>query len=487
MELEKTLEQINKDRERIEACFVFSLWKNPELYSDYLQLNEGKDKTLTNEDAQFYFSLGKSMFKQGYKTFDCVTLETFLENKPEIKKKYDRFGGYKEIESIRSTVSADNIDANFDKILRMNVLSSIATKYDKVFDDVKRFDNASAEEVYEVFELLNNSVAISSTHKEKIESLEITDDFIADLESGENVGFNYGKYNPMLNYITLGCPDSSLYMIAGHSGTGKSSFAFGSILLGLHHAGVSSAVISNEMKSKNYKILLLVHVLTKELDYWGLTRKQIKIGNFTPEQKEKIKEAKEIIKNKYSDIKFIKMFDNDISKIMKYLKILKAMGKQVVLYDTFKSDDNVDSSTIWQSLMLDARKLFQCASKLGMCVITTYQLALHTTNQRFLDAGCLSNSKQIKEVYETMVYTRPLWDDEYTGEKYDVKAYKLNKDNNKIKEPITLDKEKKYMLLFIDKTRSDDDKQVLIYEWNARFNNWKELGFARVKNDHRSV
>jgi hypothetical protein len=43
------------------------------------------------------------------------------------------------------------------------------------------------------------------------------------------------------------------------------------------------------------------------------------------------------------------------------------------------------------------------------------------------------------------------------------------------------------MLLFIDKTRSDDDKQVLIYEWNARFNNWKELGFARVKNDHRSV
>ena len=36
MDLNKTLKKINNGREKAEAGWVFSLWKNPELYAEYM-------------------------------------------------------------------------------------------------------------------------------------------------------------------------------------------------------------------------------------------------------------------------------------------------------------------------------------------------------------------------------------------------------------------------------------------------------------------
>lgn len=482
MNLDRTLEKINKDREQTEAAWTFCLWEDPELYEDYKHVNEGKDKTLKSKDAIFYFNLGKALYNSGFRNFDAITLETFLNDKPEIKKKYDGYGGWQTVKELRELVNINNTDGYFDKICKMNSLSTIAQKYDEVFDDIDRFKNATNEDIYNTFDLLNNSVSIASD--EKIEELVISDGFINSLIGGENMGFNYGKYAPILNYITLGLTPG-LYMAGGHSGTGKSSFVFGCILMGLHYAGISSAIISNEMEIETYKVLLLEHILTQDLNYWGLTRKQIRIGKWNEEQTEMIEKAKKISEENYSDIKFVRLFGNSITKVSKYLRKLKSSGISVCLFDTFKADDGADVGMLWQSLLMDSRKLDTQCRKFGICCITTYQLALHTVNQRYLDATCLSNAKQVKEVYENICFFRPIWDDEFSGEKYDIHPWKYKKDNKKIKEEIALDKTKKYLLCFIDKTRSDEDKTVLVYEWMAHFNVWKELGFAKVINDHR--
>lgn len=483
MNLEKTLEKINKDRFRVEACFVFSCWNDPELYEEFSEVNEGDDRTLTDEDARFYWSLGKSMYKQGIRVFDAITIDTFLNDKEAAKKIFDEYGGFKEAKEIMDSVNPENVESYYDDIIKRNNLSIICKKYNEIFEDVDRFKNASSEDVYNTFDLLNNTVSISTN--EKIEDLVIRDSDIEGFKNGEDMGYNYGKYAPLLNYITLGAA-SGLYMIAGHSGKGKSSFVFADILMSLHQNGLSTAIISNEMGVKTYKVLLLEHILTQEMNYWGLTRKQIRMGKWTEEQEQKINEAKKISEEKYSNIKFIRMQSNNIKKINKFFRKLKSMGIAVVLYDTFKSDDETDLGFMWQSLLMDSRKIDQTCRRLDMCCVTTYQLALHTTNQRYLDATCLSNAKQIKEVYETMIYLRPVWEDEFKGGKYDIHPYKFRKDNKKIREEIVLDKNKKYLIAFVDKTRSDESGQVLIYEWLAHFNYWKELGFATVINDHRS-
>ena len=485
MDAEKKLKEINKNREIDEGCFVMSLWKDPDLYESYKAVNEGDDKTIRSEDGRFYFLLGKYMYAQGFRNFDNVSVEAFLADKPKVKNRFEELGGYREVKEMMSVIDPANADAYFDRIAKTNFYSDVVLKYEEMFENIDKLKDLKSDEVYSLFESAISDASIKSGNSEMIENLVIDERFIDRLDAGETKGLSYHRTLPILNYITLGAMPGSLYMLGGHSGTGKSSLVFEGLIMGLHEEGVKTAIISNEMMKETYNLYLIEHILTRDLRYYDLTRKKIRLGSFTPEQRRKLEQAAKISKERYGDIKFVKTFDNNIGKVLKYMRKLRAQGVQVVVYDTFKSDDDSAGQNMWQSLMLDARKIFQCCSKLGICCITTYQLALHTENYRYLTASCLSNSKQIKEVYETMIYMRPLWDDEYTGEKNDVHPYRFSRDNKKIKEELTLDPNEKYLLLFVDKTRADEDKQVVVLRWRARFNEWVEVGYATVINDHR--
>jgi replicative DNA helicase len=489
MELKECLGKINFKREEIEAPFVFCLWKEPDLFSDYQLVNDGKDKTLISEDALFYYSLGKQLYKQGFRSFDNMTLYTYLEDKPTIKKDFEDRGGYRAVSELMSLVNADNVGGYYDKIIKTNTLDHLCNKFFDTFTNIDKFNNMTNQDVYDFFDYQLNNISINTGHDVNIESLTLDDQFIEECDKGSDMGLNYGKTCPILNYLTLGIPLGEMTMIAGHSGVGKSSFSFENLILALNANGIKTAVISNEQRSKDFKKLLTVHILTDELNYWDLTRKKIKMGGLTQEHKDMLKKAQKISYEKYDNIKFVKLFDNDMNKVKKIIKKLAKLGYQAVLFDTMKSEDEVNES-MWQQLLLHSRKLFQLASKENIALIPTYQLALSTLNVRYLNAGCLSNAKQIKEVFSEMIYIRPIWDDEYTGEKYDVKAYQLTKDADtgkytKVKKMLTLDKEKKYIIAFLDKTRNDDDKQQVLYEFNGRFNKWVEVGYCTVVNEHK--
>lgn len=488
MDLEKCLKKINENRDQIEAPFVFCFWKDPDLYDDYKFVNEKKDDTLKSEDAQFYFNLGKALYNAGFRKFDNITVYGFLQNKPEVKETFDNYGGYREVENLKQLVNVENVDAYFDKIAKLNTLNSLCKLTFDSFEDVGKFDKMSSQQVYDYFEYKLSDISIESTHDVEEESLVIDDEFIEECNTGDAVGISYAKNCPIMNYLTLGVPLGEMFMIAGHSGVGKSSFVFENMVLPMAEEGVKVAIVSNEMRSKDYKIMLLSHILTKELNYWGLTRKQIKMGHFTNEQREMLNKAKKISQEKYSSLGFIKLFDNDIGKVLKYIKKKSKRGYQIFVWDTMKSDDSLDEKMFLQ-LLINSRKVFQLASKENIAIIPTYQLALYTVNQRYLDASCLANGKQIKEVFSEMIYMRQLWQDEYTGEKYDCKAYQLQKNEDgkytKVKRMIELDKDKKYIVAFLDKTRNDEDKQQVLYEVNGRFNSWKEIGYCNILNEHK--
>lgn len=488
MDLENCLQAINKNRDEIEAPFVFCFWKDPDLYDDYKFVNDRKDETLKSEDAKFYFNLGKALYDAGFRKFDNITVYSFLQDKPTVKETFENYGGYREVESLKQLVNTENVDAYFDKIAKLNTLDMLCRFTFNSFEDVSKFDKMTSQQVYDFFEYKLSDISITSTHDVEEESLVIDDDFIEECNTGDAVGISYAKNCPILNYLTLGVPLGEMFMIAGHSGVGKSSFAFENIVLPMTEDGVKVSIVSNEMRSKDYKIMLLAHILTKELNYWGLTRKQIKMGHFTEEQRAMLDKAKAISEEKYSNLGFIKLFDNDIGKVLKYIKKKSKRGYQVFVWDTMKSDDSLDEKMFLQ-LLMNSRKVFQLASKENISIITTYQLALYTVNQRYLDASCLANGKQIKEVFSEMVYMRQLWQDEYTGGKYDCKAYQLQKNEDgkytKVKKIIDLDPNKKYIVAFLDKTRNDEDKQQVLYEVNGRFNSWKEIGYCNILNEHK--
>lgn len=482
MNVEEIKKKINEDRERLEASFVFCLYKNPTLYDDYKNLHEG---TLITTDAKFYYLLGRALRDQGLNTIDNLSMDNFLSTKPEIKKKYDDYGGWKVIEELKNLTNEDNVAAYFDQINKCNYLINICEKYTKVFDNIPNLKKLSAEDMYMMFDNINTSASLVNNQEVEVQDLTITDDDVQRYKNGEAVGYSFAKAFPLLNYTMLGLPKGDITLLSGHSGTGKSSLAF-YILLALVKDGRSVGVLSNEMQIDAYKNMLLAHVLTEELDYYKLTRKKLKQGGWSEEEEQKVKEAQQIVNEKYGNkIFFVKLFGNNSSVVMREMKRLnRKHGVEIFCWDTYKGDDT-SSDKMWQELLMNSRKVFNLVAKeKTWSLILTFQLALYTTNQRYLDAGCLSNSKQIKEVVSEHIMLRKLWHDEYSGEKYDCKPYKLK---GKEKEYLTLDKDKLYVVLFIDKTRNDDNAKCILYKWDSVWNKWTELGYCTIVNDHKGV
>ena len=62
------------------------------------------------------------MYLKGYKSFDHVSIYTFLETKPNVKKHFDELGGYSSVDELRNLVNVENTDAYYDNIVKMNFL-----------------------------------------------------------------------------------------------------------------------------------------------------------------------------------------------------------------------------------------------------------------------------------------------------------------------------------------------------------------------------
>ena len=276
MNLRLALEKINKDREKQEACFVFSCWEDPGLYDDYKEVNANGDKTLKNDDAKFYWELGRMMHEQGIKRFDAITLEAFLSNKEQTRKRYERYGGYQTIKDLEELIDSDNVTSYYDAITKMNSLSVVAEKYEDLFTNkLDQLQTISNDDVYGAFEVLNSSIAMSSGHGVEIEDLDVSNEFIERCKLGEANGISYGAACPILNYVTLGLPLGDCYLVSAASGSGKSSFVFENMAVTLAQSGTPVVLFSNEMRADAYRHLLMVHILTHDLDYYGITRKKL--------------------------------------------------------------------------------------------------------------------------------------------------------------------------------------------------------------------
>ena len=148
-------QELIKGRESAEATFVFCLWKQPDLFDDFQRINANDDQTLKTEDGTFYFSLGRQMYNQGFRSFDNVTIYTFLENKPTVKKHFDELGGYATVSELCSLVNPENVDAYYDKIAKMNTLMTLHDKGFSVIDNIEKFAKMTNQEVYDYLSLIH--------------------------------------------------------------------------------------------------------------------------------------------------------------------------------------------------------------------------------------------------------------------------------------------------------------------------------------------
>ena len=460
--------------------------KNPEMLTEY-DIN----KSLLSEEALFYIGVVDRLLSKGVEVIDEVSIANEIDNIDVLWNMYQEMGGYSTVKELKNIANTENADAIYDDFTKWNLVKRYSQKgvldLEKHWDKINQMKSSQVVEYME-YQLTNEDININTDIV--FEKLDITDLELKNIEDGANIGLNFGKHSPILNYLTLGLPVADLTMIASFTNGGKSSYVSENIIFPLAEQKIKGVIISNEQQSIVYKFLLLEHVLTDDLNYYSLPRKKLKKGNWSDEDKRMINKARIIIKEKYSPyITFAKTYDYDMKKVEKIAKREAKRGSKYIVYDTMKFSGEDESA--WMSLLQDSKDLFQICSKLELAGVVTFQLYTGLKNkQRIIDESALSNCKQVAEVFSEMIGFRDVWDDEIDPDsKFFIHPYKFKRDSKgnfiKEKEEIVLDKDKKYKIFFHFKTRNDEVGKCILYEFVGHINKWKELGYCTVAQQNR--
>lgn len=237
------------------------------------------------------------------------------------------------------------------------------------------------------------------------------------------------------------------------------------IAMSLASKGEKVIMVTNESKATDLKTLFLTWIVNRVFKYEKLSKKRIIAGEFTDEEFELIRKAKDYWKEHYfKKIKIVTLSDADADFSCQMIRraILRE-GASMFIVDTMKmtlSEDTNDNS--WIGLIKDVRSLTELAMKYNVIGIITVQLAPSTLNRSWLDASCLANCKQMKETLSNLVLFRKLVKCELDPDSpFFIHPFrrKMREDGSGewYDEPYDADKDKTWIIAFTDKTRRGID------------------------------
>ena len=161
------------------------------------------------------------------------------------------------------------------------------------------------------------------------------------------------------------------------------------------------------------------------------------------------------------------------------------MGVKYFLLDTFKLDAGNVSDKAWLEMQQNMVKINDVIKPEAKKSTYSYYISVSkgSVKQRYYTQDNIGMSKNIIDVASTCIMIRDLYDDEYTGEKRELKVYKLEGKNGKTKIPVKLDKDKHYQILFIIKNREGSANRYQVIEHDMSRNIIKEVGITNVPVD----
>ena len=114
----EAVEKISELRIISEMNIVSMLWKNPDLYFVYDELNLD---SFTHNKAKVYYQIGNDIVIKEQKILEPITIDMYLEKHDKLKKKYEEYGGYEIVETGKY-VNEENIEGYIEELNKWNVL-----------------------------------------------------------------------------------------------------------------------------------------------------------------------------------------------------------------------------------------------------------------------------------------------------------------------------------------------------------------------------
>jgi KaiC/GvpD/RAD55 family RecA-like ATPase len=462
-----------------------------------------------SEDGNFIFKILKSLHDKGItevSDFDISMLGT------EIYKKFLERGGMNLINSMKEEIELANYSAYIDELYKHKAIIDLADKGFNLFQPmefngkkvipIEFFKKCKSEEVKEFYDYHINEIDVFSleTGKEEIE-IDIDDDFLLSCENGDEIGLMFDTAGkdidneiiyvlPSISKQIGGYLKGTLNCIAGYSNIGKSTFTNG-IMFSLVSKGCNVLFISNEQKSKVFKTSYLLWILTNKLRYFNITRQKLRSGNLSNEDKEMLKKAQKIWRDEYKGhLHFVGLNEANIKEVVKKIREYKVRKNvDVVIYDTFKTDFENNNDADWKSLIKDSRELFKTIKKYDIIGICTMQLAPSTKGKLFLNESVLANGKQVKEIFETLLLIRGVYNSEELDResRYYMKPFRRTLIAGQwIPSEMVIEKDKVYRVLFVDKARegetSESTGEAYLLSFDGSKGLFKEVSQCKPKH-----
>lgn len=504
---EKYPEELLEKRMEIEGNVISCLWKDPLLLDEH-----SLEKTdFITRDSRFYFELAKNLHSKGLMTLDEVSI--LSNSSDQVIEKFQERGGFDVIEHMTDIIDLKNWDSYIDILNRENIilrlyregfnlLTEIEYK-DKKIIPIILFRRMTSEQVIDFYDTLLSSYSTGySSAVLEDEMLDITDEFIKSCEEGESsgIGFGYAGQDidgndipcfPFLSDQIGGYIPGTFNLLCGHSSTGKSSMAI-TIMLSMLSQNKKILIISNEQKAKVFRINFLVWLLYKRNHYYKVSKKKLMNGDLTAEDKKQIASVQEYWREQGYDemVRFVSIADANMAIVKKKIRenVLR-YGVDFVFYDTMKLDfANSQDKKEYLSLIQDSRDFDALAKKYDIIILCSLQLAINSLGKLFLDASMLSQSKAIKEVCETLIMMRTVYQEELQEDnKLYCNPFRLVKIGDKWQEePYEPDPSAVWRAIFIDKSRSgsnsSDTGVGYLYKMLGSYCVFKESSQARFKH-----
>lgn len=466
-------------REAVECNWIFSMYKDVSLLSEYNNVINGKD--ILSSDGQFYYGILRGMLKAGFTSVDNMSVYTYLEDKEVLKKGFESRGGWDTVQEILDIIHVENVPAYYDELVKLNMLDHLKEKGFAVDQYEEMFQQMTSEEVYNYYEYTLASVSMGRVDQYKMEDLTTGyEDYINEWDLGSGVGFDIAS--KMLQYRLAGVHRKNLLLHLAGIGQGKTSSAiYWYILPMIEKEDV--CIVANEQDASEWRQMILATVLFNKIgNVQGFNRHKMMVGHYTEEQKQKMREAAKWLESQPGKIIFIETQNYEVTNIKKIMTRYSALGCRLFVVDTLKPVSDASDKS-WGEFSDVAKELFLQSKKLDVAVIATCQLSPDAMSRRYLDLTCIAKAKAIAETASTVVMFRPLTNEE----KKKIEPYNFDRENRKVRRTIKLDETKDYIMVFTPKNRHGEVAPQIIMERNMSFNSYRDVGWYECEYDQFRV
>jgi len=480
----ETAKKILEYKVGAEANVVSIIYKSPDMiFGTNLSIEE-----FHNNVWKVYWQIAYgTVFVEKKNVLDEVTIGLYLEKHPKLKEKYIEYGGYNTIISAKEYVNINNFDGYVSELRKWGVVIKLCKKGFPVKDRLSEFADMTADEIYNEYEIFLNHVFgdIDSDAR----SYDICDgihELIEKLDEGFAIGLPYYDM-PMLTKETGGQYLGSITLLGGISNVGKSTIARSTTIPSILEKNEKIVIMVNEDSLAKWQREMLVWICNNVLKF-DIQKHTVRDGSYKPEVKRKLHEAANWLeeKTKKHMVIVIPFLQYQTSKAVRKIRKYAAMGVKYFMLDTFKMDAGKLSSNPWMEMQqsMVAIKDTVKSESLNVHILITFQLEKGSSVMRYYTQNNIGVAKNIVDVASTCIMVRDVLDDEYPGEKKQLKVYRKEGKNGNTHVTVPLVKQKKYQVFFIVKNQEGAaNAYQIVAEHDKSRNTIKEVGVTHILPD----